>query len=168
MSEVGLFYRTRRSSQLDSSILLVRQAIQCDSTFFAAHANLISFLSLKGEYDEAIQVVDKLLSWSGNVPGTIVLKGAILEKQGKTQLAEEQYNLAYQIYSQQLANDPDNLDIIGQKMYLTAYIEGKETAIHEIDQYIIKYPDNDLLKQYREILTKFRKSDFSSAIGPLK
>jgi hypothetical protein len=50
-------------------------------------------------------------------------------------------------------------------MFLTAYLEGNEKALLEIDNYIRKYPDSELLQQYREMIVDFQKDDFIGSVG---
>jgi tetratricopeptide (TPR) repeat protein len=165
--KISLFYTTQQNEQLDSAMLLLEKATKCDTSYFLAHSNLATVLTLKGNYDAAIQVVNKLLRLTKNDPELVLYKGLLYEKMDKKDLAQKEYDRANKLYDDRLTQYPDSLEIIGNKMFLKAYLEGKEKALSELDIYIKKYPTSELLQQYREILTEFQKDDFIGSIGPL-
>ncbi|MFZ6008855.1 MAG: tetratricopeptide repeat protein [Bacteroidota bacterium] len=165
--KINSFYTTNLNEQLDSAMFLLKKATECDTSYFLAYSNLTTVLALKGEYDSAIKVVNILLRLTKNDPEIVVYKGMLYEKQNKKESAQKEYNLANKLYDDRLAQYPDSLEIVGSKMFLKAYLEGKEKALSELDIYIKKYPNNELLQQYREMLTEFQKDDFIGSIGPL-
>lgn len=167
MKKISSFYTTRENAQLDSAMYLLKKATECDTSYFLAHSNLATVFTLKGNYDAAIEVVNKLLRLTKNDPEIVVYKGMLYEKQDKKDLAQKEYDLANKLYDDRLAQYPDSLEIIGNKMFLKAYLEGKEKALSELDTYISKYPNSEVLQQYREMLVDFQKDDFIGSIGPL-
>ncbi len=162
------YYQGNEADKLDSALVLLQRAVECDTNYFLAYANMATVLTLKGNYNSAIEVVNKLLTLTNNDPEIVVYKGMLYEKQGKRDIAKKQYTFANELYDKRIAQYPDSVEIIADKMILKAYLEGKEKALAELDRYIQKYPNSLVLQQYKEILSKFDREDFIGSIGPIR
>jgi tetratricopeptide (TPR) repeat protein len=92
--KISSYYIARQNDLLDSAILILEKATKCDSSYFLAHSNLATALSLKGDYQAAIKVVNKLLQLTKNDPEIVFYKGILYEKQNKKELALNEYALA--------------------------------------------------------------------------
>ena len=147
-------------AKLDLILDLLNLAINCDSNFFLAYNNKVTVLSTKGEYQKVVKLLDEMLVFSDNNPQLIFLKGIAYEKLNDNATAEAVYKQAAVGYEKQLKLYPDSLQLITDKLFFTAFTKGKDEALSELNNYILKYPDKSILKDFQPMFENFSRDDF--------
>ncbi|WP_289530298.1 tetratricopeptide repeat protein [Labilibaculum sp. K2S] len=147
-------------AKLDIILDLLNESISCDTNFYLAYNNKITVLSLKGEYLKVVNLLNKMLEFSNNNPQLIFFKGMAYEKLKDYPSAEIAYKQAAVEYEKRLQLHPDSLIIITDKLFFTAFTEGKDQAIAELKEYVLKYPNNTMLKEYQFIFETYHRDDF--------
>ena len=108
---------------LDTVIVLLNQAIKCDSNYFTATFNKAKAYALMSKYPEAISLANRLLVLSHNDPGVIEYKGLLYEKILRTDSARMQYKLADKTFAKKIKMYPDSVRIMGEYLILIALMD---------------------------------------------
>jgi tetratricopeptide (TPR) repeat protein len=151
------FKNSRDSSALLKSLYFFDKAIECDPTNAINYQNKLIVLNQLSRLREALKVIDKVYELSdGKDVKLLVSKGIIYERLTQLDSSSLWYNKAFQKYSEQLErHTPDSIRIIGDRLYLTAIMEGKDSAMEKLKPYLSKYPNDSTLKLYEDLLQQF-------------
>lgn len=160
VSFLHLYYQSKDSTYLDSSLYMFERAIICDSNYFLAYANSFSVLCLKKKYEEAIKSIDKAIKLSNNDPETILIKGYLYEKLFGLDSAKRIYKQVELEYKRRITLYPDSIKLICDQLFFMAIIGDKENAIKKLDRYKTKYPESSLFEEYAEAIKFFDKEKF--------
>ncbi|RZA03727.1 MAG: hypothetical protein EOP47_02035 [Sphingobacteriaceae bacterium] len=126
--------------ELDTALTLISQAIKCDSNYFNAYVNMRVIYGHMANYNEAIAKDDKLWKLSAE-PHFLFDKGMLFDKINKPDSAKHNFLLARKFYEKQLIKKPANAVIIYEIILLTAFIDGKERAMHEYEKQVKLHPE---------------------------
>jgi len=159
------YFESSNPAKLDLILDLLNQAINCDPSYYLAYNNKVTVLSLKGEYQKVVTLLDEMLEFSDNDPQLIFLKGIAYEKLNYYTAAEIAYKQAAVEYEKRLKLYPDSLELITDKLFFIAFTKGKEQALSELSKYILKYPDKTMLKDFRPLFENFNRDDFINQYG---
>lgn len=145
---------------LDTALGLLNKATLCDTNYLTAYYNKITILNIKGDYDQSLLVFNKILSLTENNPQILFFKGLIYEKLSKSDSAKLAYKRSEKRFKELLKVHPDDFNLIGNKLLLIDAADGKAEAKLELQKYILKYPGNKILLNYKTIIDSFDKDDY--------
>ncbi|SEV93075.1 outer membrane protein, YaiO family [Chitinophaga sp. YR573] len=124
-----------------------------------------SVLADMGQYDEAAEIVEQLLSkhpsdqkFSADLVDLRLTAGRIL-------LKSEEYDLAAGQFREVIAQSPNNLDALNYLINLEMAVGQPDSALLYADQALQYYPDNkDLLLKKASVLTEMKRYDEANVI----
>lgn len=144
-NHLGTYYLQGKPECLDSAIVLLDQAIDFSPTLLPAYYYKSIVYEAKGDYSSIVMTVDSARKNSYSNPEMLFFKARALDHLGITEEADNTLEAAERLYSQWVCCYPDSINLIITKIGFTAYYKGKTTAIQEINNYIKKYPNNEVL-----------------------
>ena len=150
------------------TLYLLNLAISCDSNYFLALSNKSTVLSLQGNYLESIKVLNKLLSITNNDPEILITKGILFEKLGLKDSSNSIYQKTSIEYENRMKIEPNNFTLIGNKLFFQTFMGKKQFAIAQLKKYIIKNPNEEILKIYDTLITNFNREEFINNMGKWK
>lgn len=147
------FYMDGDSCYLDSALLMLNQAIGFYPELLPAYYYKSAVYESKGDLYATIETIDSAINKAYPNPDMLFLKAKTLDRLGRTKNADDILKETDALYSLWINCYPDSINLIITKIEFTAYYKGKDAAIKEINKYIKKYPNNDLLIGYKMYLT---------------
>ena len=133
-------YAGNEKRQLDTALLFLKRAIQCDANYTIAYLNLASVYDKMNNYNAEMDATNKLLILSKNDPAILIKKGVLFEKMNKVDSAKRLYSLAEKLYKEELTKYPDSLRTMLDFILAKAISEGKDAAVKERNEQIRKHP----------------------------
>jgi hypothetical protein len=157
--------RGRDTIDLVQAASFYDQAILCDPSNSLHYQGKLTTVNMLGRFSESLKLIDKIYQLSGeNDIQMIVAKAVIFEQTGAVDSSNVYYRIAYQAYDSRLAaKPPDSLRIVCERLYLTAIVEGKESAISKLKPYLERHPEDPTLIAYHELFLNFDRQSILSS-----
>lgn len=134
-------YPMNSEKGLDHAIDLLKLAIKCDSTYPNPYINLVNAYDQKGNYNEEMINLNKVLLLTNNDPSFLTIKGMLFERMKNIDSAKKTYSLAQKRFTNILVKQPKDINAIEGIVRLKGITDGKDSAIKELDEQIKKNPD---------------------------
>lgn len=154
---------TVRDSLLNVALLYLNKAIMIDSTFYNAFLNKSTVLMKLGEYEKAVECLEKILSYK-NIPEAYFIIGLIYEKIGKNEQAKVNYRKALNLYDNYINSPLSTARDKLNREYVLLLLEGKEKLLKRINKQLEKDPDNPTLLFNKSIILEFNRKTFINSL----
>jgi tetratricopeptide (TPR) repeat protein len=155
---------SQNTDSISKSVYLLTLAIQKDSTYYLAYGNKASLLCQIGKSDEAIAVLDKILTQKKDIVELLTFKGFLFEKTGNVSKAMEIYNSALSLYNQKLKTDSSNISLMLNRAFIYFFVEGNDRAIKEFLIISDTYPNNDQVTIMKDNFLLFDRKVYIDSI----
>jgi tetratricopeptide (TPR) repeat protein len=126
------FYQYRDSLYLDESEFLFSKAIECDSSYFLAYANLQAVLLLRKKYEKVLDIYSVMSLYVLDDPDLYAQRGILLQYLGRSEEADIDFEKAFYYYNREISDNPASTELYLGKYVLIAVLQGKEFAIKEL------------------------------------
>ena len=123
------------------AIDLLKQAINCDTSYLVAYRNLTIAYDWNHDYMKELTVFRKLLILSHNYPEIITEKAKVFEKLNMLDSARRNYQLARQRLSDSLHIHPSNARFVSDFLLVLALTDGQDAALKELNRRITICPE---------------------------
>jgi tetratricopeptide (TPR) repeat protein len=151
------YQRQYNDKRLDTALDLLKQAVKCDSAFTIAYINMANTYNDMYNLDAEIQILNKLINLTHNNPKFILRKAQTFKYQGKKDSAKRAYAMVDSLYDKQLQRNPENINVVIDKIYLRRYTQGLDAAYNELMEQVKKHPKDSVLLMDQK---KFLKNGF--------
>ena len=141
--------------EMDSALTLLDSAILIDENYRTAYLNKVNVLSKLGRLNDVIEAVSVLIKKNEKDAEAYSLRGLYFEKNRDLGMAKKDYEMAIKAYDLRILENPNDLDAKTGKIFISAFIYGKEHAMKEIQILEKKYP-----KDMRVLLIKEGMAEF--------
>jgi tetratricopeptide (TPR) repeat protein len=143
-----------------------RRAIGMDSTYYLSYSNQANALCYLGEFDQALQSLDRALVLTHGYAEGITVQGFILERTGRALEAQSRYSKALSIYDERLATDPNNIDHKVDRAWMLLFARSKADAISTIEKIVHEHPDDSSAKLMKQVIYDFNRIEFIKSLWP--
>lgn len=159
---MGMFFQSQEDDIIQSVAKgYLVEAIQMDSNYYMAYANLATLLIKQEKRDSAIQVLQTIIDKKPYYAEGLSMQGYIYDRLEKFDLAELKYGQAIEAYDKRIEANEDNVNARVNKAFLIMLLRGKEAGFREVESVLEKYPDDSFaLMMKDEIITYFDREVF--------
>lgn len=162
---IGMFFQSQRDDSIQNIAkgYLVK-AIQMDSNYYMAYANLATLLIKQEKRDSAIQVLQTIIDKKPYYAEGLSMQGYIYDRLEKFDSADLKYKQAIEAYDKRIEANEDNVNARVNKAFLIMLLRGQEAGFREVEAVLEKYPDDSFaLMMKDEIIPYFDREDFLSS-----
>lgn len=151
------------SLHLESALTFLNKAIKLDSQYYLAYANKANILSKLKRYNEAIEILERIIKIRPDYAEGIANQGFLYEKMGDINKADEKYKSAIGAYIRRL-NDPykimNKINVQVDIAFMLLFTESKEMATQAIDTIIARNPDSKIAIYMKGTIMSFNRQEF--------
>lgn len=164
---MDIFIRNRNSKDsISKSMNLLNAAIEIDSSYERAYSNKSTILISLGDYSEALKTLDRILTMKPTLAELKTLKGLILEKTGENDKALITYKEVLNIYSDRLAKDSANVNLLLDRALIYFFAEGNDRGVKEFKKIQSLYPSNSEVQSRAEMFMRFNRKEYIDSFFP--
>ena len=146
--------------EFEKALEMMDKAIELDGDYILFYANKATILIKLERYNEAIESLGKISNIDSNYVESISLQGFIYEKLGENDNAYKKYQEAIDVYNYQLTQNPKNIEIKVNKIFIKMFLEGKEFAQLDIDSLSNAHPENESIDFMKETIKYFDRKNY--------
>jgi len=146
--------------EFEKALEMMDKAIELDGDYILFYANKATILIKLERYNEAIESLGKISNIDSNYVESISLQGFIYEKLGENDNAYKKYQEAIDVYNYQLTQNPKNIEIKVNKIFIKMFLEGKEFAQLVIDSLSNAHPENESIDFMKETIKYFDRKNY--------
>lgn len=125
---------------LDTALLLLKQATVCDSNYFIAYSNMANTYNLMGNYKAEIETLNKMLGIHKNDWWVLTRKGQAYQKIDDMNSAKRAFYLAHSICQEAMKKDPQNVRLIINYITFKSVSYGKNAGLQELNRQVKIHP----------------------------
>ena len=151
-------------SELEIALKYINKAIEIQNDYSLAKMNKVKILSKLGREKDAIKLLQEMESTEPNYAEVIYMQGFLYERLGDTLKAQSIYREAIKAYNNRLERDSNSVEDKVEKIFVKAFVDGKDEAYRDIQKLQEKYPDNKFVNEMERILWTFNRNDYINDI----
>jgi len=130
------------ADSIKRAVQLLKEVIMADSSFEGAYLNLAQYLTVLGQPSEALTVIVQAQKHSPEDPQLCFIQGVLEEKLNKTDVSTHLFINAIAGYEKQLKEKSDDVNLQINKIFIMCFVNGKTSALKELDCLAGKYKSN--------------------------
>lgn len=134
---------------LRKAIDLLDEALNIDPNYAIAYTNKAQYLSVLGEYDEVMVVIDQALKVRPDDPQLHFIKGVFYEKENLKKQAKKSFEEAILSYDKAIDSNPKDFNLLANQAFIRVFTEDSISAIESLEA--LKDKQSKDSKEYKEL-----------------
>lgn len=148
---VDIYLKSRGNiDSLKKAISLLDEALSINPNYSIAYANKAQYLSILGENDQVMIVIDEALKNLPNDPYLYFIKGVFSEKENLRREAKKSFEEAILNYDKLISSNPEDFNLLVNRAFVKLFTENSQSAVKAL---------NALKSKHRKDSKKYKRLD---------
>lgn len=142
------------------ALSIINEVLKIDSTYIIAENNKLAILIKLKERNQALILIEKIISRDKYFVGNYVVKANILEKLNRKEEAQKEYLIASTLCEQQIKENPKNINLKTTLLLIHGLTQSPESVRAEYEALKKEYPTEPKIAVMDDLFLKFDREKY--------